>query len=115
MSWINMKSRRSFNFSAPYNEEGERVVTIPFPVAVKRQVEGNVVIHDANPVLTSVSPASATAIDVETKVQAGSVLIVKNTGSAAATLKGVACAAGKVTTLLYDGNAYVSIGASAIV
>ena len=32
MSYINMKSRRSFDFYAPYNEEGERLVTIPFPV-----------------------------------------------------------------------------------
>lgn len=37
MSYINMKSRRSFDFYAPYNEEGERLVTIPFPVAVDRQ------------------------------------------------------------------------------
>ena len=29
MSYINMKSRRSFDFYAPYNEEGERLVTIP--------------------------------------------------------------------------------------
>ena len=39
MSYINMKSRRSFDFYAPYNEEGERLVTIPFPVAVDRKVK----------------------------------------------------------------------------
>lgn len=40
-----MKSRRSFDFYAPYNEEGERLVTIPFPVAVERKVEETGIVH----------------------------------------------------------------------
>ena len=62
-----MKSRRSFDFYAPYNEEGERLVTIPFPVAVERKVEETGIVHDANPALVTVTPALEETIDVETK------------------------------------------------
>lgn len=114
MSWINMKSRRSFDFFAPYNEEGERVVTIPFPVAVQREVTETGIVHDANPAIVTVSPTTEEEIDVETKVQAGSLMIVRNEGAAAAVVGAVPCAAAKVTTLMYDGNAYVSLASTEI-
>lgn len=109
-----MKSRRSFDFYAPYNEEGERVVTIPFPVAVKREVTKTGIVHDANPALVAVAPTEADTIEVETLVQPGSLLIVTNTGTAVATVGGANCAATKVTTLMWDGNAYVELATSAI-
>lgn len=114
MSYINMKSRRSFDFYAPYNEEGERVVTIPFPVAVKREVSETGIVHDANPALVTVAPAAEKTIDVETKVQAGALMIVRNEGTAVATVGGANCAASKITTLMWDGNAYVELANSTI-
>ena len=115
MSYINMKSRRSFDFYAPYNEEGDRVVTVPFPVAVKRDATDTGITHDANPALVEVAPAEVATIDVETLVQPGSLMIVKNTGAAVATVGGANCAASKVTTLMWDGNAYVELASSDIV
>ena len=114
MSYINMQSRRSFDFYAPYNEEGERLVTIPFPVAVERKVEETGIVHDANPALVTVAPTEAETIEVETKVQAGSLLVIRNEGTAVATVGGANCAASKVTTLMWDGNAYVELGSSEI-
>lgn len=114
MSWINMKSRRSFDFYAPYNEEGERVVTIPFPVAVNKEVSDTGIVHDANPALVTVAPAAAEQIDVETKVQPASLLIVRNEGAEVATVGGVDCAPAEVTSLMWDGNAYVKFAASTI-
>lgn len=114
MSYVNMKSRRSFDFYAPYNEEGERLVTIPFPVAVERKVEETGIVHDANPALVTVTPASEETINVETKVQAGSLLIIRNEGTGVATVGGANCEASKVTTLIWDGNAYVEIATSDI-
>lgn len=115
MSYINMKSRRSFDFSAPYNEEGERCVTIPFPVAVRRAPDGVKLVHDCNPQLVDFEAGTAeTTFELDTLVQAGSLMIVKNASTNAQTLGSVACAAGKVTTLMYDGNAYISIGTSDI-
>lgn len=114
MSYINMKSRRSFDFYAPYNEEGERVVTIPFPVAVKREVSETGIVHDANPALVTVAPVAEKTIDVETKVQAGALMIVRNEGTAVATVGGANCAASKITTLMWDGNAYVELANSTI-
>lgn len=114
MSYVNMKSRRSFDFYAPYNEEGERLVTVPFPVAVERKVEESDIVHDANPALVTVAPAAAETIEVETKVQAGSLLIVRNEGTAVATVGGANCAASKVTTLMWDGNAYAELATSGI-
>lgn len=115
MSWINIKSRRSFDFVAPYNEEGERVVTIPFPVAVAREVSADGVVHDANPALVRIAPEAETTIDVEVAVQPGSLMIVHNSGSAVATVGDVNCAALHVTTLMWDGNAYVELSSSQIV
>lgn len=113
MSYINMRSRRSFDFLAPYNEEGERCVTIPFPVAVHRKPEGATLVHDCNPQLVDFAAGTAeTTFEVDTKVQAGSLLIVKNESVNAQTMETAACAAGKVTTLMWDGNAYISIGTS---
>lgn len=113
MSYINMRSRRSFDFTAPYSEEGERCVTIPFPVAVHRTPEGNTLVHDCNPQLVDFAVGTAeTALEVDTQVQAGSLMIVKNASASAQTIETAACAAGKVTTLLWDGNAYISIGTS---
>lgn len=114
MSYINMKSRRSFDFYAPYNEEGERIVMVPFPIAVKREVSETGIMHDANPAMITVAPTAAETIDVETKVQAGSLLIIRNEGTAVSTVGGVNCAASKVTTLMWDGNAYVELANSAI-
>lgn len=114
MSWINMKSRRSFDFAAPYNEEGERVVTIPFPIAVNREVTDTGIVHDANPAVVTVSPAAAETIEVETKVQAGSLLIIRNEGTAKVTIGDVDCDAPGVTTLMWDGNGYFKMGNTAI-
>lgn len=114
MSYINMKSRRSFDFYAPYNEEGERVVTVPFPIAVKREVSETGIVHDANPALVTVAPAEDATIDVETLVQPGSLLIVRNEGAKVATVGGANCVASKVTTLMWDGNAYVELANSTI-
>ena len=36
MSYLNSKSYRTFDFFAPYTEEGERCQLIPFPIAVNR-------------------------------------------------------------------------------
>lgn len=105
-----MKSRRSFDFFAPYNEEGERVVTVPFPVAVRREVTEDHVAHDANPLIITVSPGAEAAVDVDVKVQPGSLLIVRNTGGATATVAGQECPGGKTTTLMYDGDGYILIG-----
>lgn len=57
---------------------------------------------------------AATTFTLDTQVQAGSLLIVKNGSVNAQTIGEVACAASKVTTLMYDGNAYISIGTSDI-
>lgn len=114
MSYINMQSRRSFDFYAPYNEEGERLVTIPFPVAVERKVEETGIVHDANPALVTVAPTAAETIEVETKVQAGSLLVIRNEGTAVATVGGANCAVSKVTTLMWDGNAYAELCTSEI-
>jgi hypothetical protein len=114
MSWINMKSRRSFDFTAPYSEEGERLVTVPFPVAVRREAVDGEIVHDANPALVTVSPSAALTLTVEPSVQPGSLLVIRNEGTAGATVAGVACVVEKVTTLMYDGNGYVSIGNTTI-
>ena len=37
MSYLNSKSGRTFDFTAPYTEEGERCQRIPFPIAVNRK------------------------------------------------------------------------------
>ena len=105
-----MKSRRSFDFFAPYTEEGDRCVQIPFPVAVTRKPEDKSLVHDCNPQIVDIAAGTAaTTFTLDTQVQAGSLLIVN-----AQTIGEVACAASKVTTLMYDGNAYISIGTSDI-
>ena len=114
-SYLNMKSRRSFTFFAPYTEEGDRNIQVVFPIAVDRgAVADNKVLHDCNPQIVSTAPSAAATVTVTTKVQIGSLLIVKNTGTAAATVGGVSCANAKVTTLLWDGNAYAKLGESSI-
>lgn len=114
MSYLNMKSRRSFTFFAPYTEEGDRSVQVVFPIAVNRTVStDNKVVHDCNPTLIAVAPTADITIAVTTNVQAGSFLIVKNTSAdKKATVGGVDCAFGVTTTLMYDGNAYISVGSS---
>lgn len=77
-------------------------------------MEKNGIVHDANPALVTVSPATTETIDVETKVQPGSLLIVRNEGAAVATVGGANCAQKKVTTLMWDGNAYAELATSAI-
>ncbi|MFS2946596.1 hypothetical protein AAH014_03990 [Bacteroides uniformis] len=115
MSYINMKSRSSFDFFAPYTEEGDRCVQIPFPVAVTRKPEDKSLVHDCNPQIADIAAGTAaTTFTLDTQVQAGSLLIVKNASANAQTIGKVACAASKVTTLMYDGNAYISIGTSDI-
>jgi hypothetical protein len=116
MSWLNTKTGRSYDFFAPEAYEGERLTVIPFPIPVGKAVsDDGKVTHDANPALVAVAPAEAATIDVTTKAPAGSLLIVTNTGSANATVGGVSCAFGEVTTLLYDGNGYASIGSTSII
>lgn len=114
MSWINMRSRRSFDFTAPYNEEGDRCITVPFPVAITREVMEGKIVHDANPTLVENEVKAEAVIQVETQVQAGTMLIFKNIGTAAATIGEVECAGGYVTTLMYDGNGYIKIGTTEI-
>ncbi len=114
MSYINMKSRRSFDFFAPYNEEGERCVTTVFPIAIKREVVDNKLVHDCNPTLAEVNSATEITVEVETTVQPGTMLILTNRGAGKATVKGVECAGKTVTTLMWDGNGYIKLGASAI-
>lgn len=110
-----MKSRRSFDFFAPYTEEGDRCVQIPFPVAVTRKAEGKSLVHDCNPQIVDVAAeTAATTFELDTRVQAGSLLVIRNASANAQTIGKVACAASKVTTLMYDGNAYISIGTSTI-
>lgn len=117
MSYINTKSNRTFDFFAPYTEEGDKVQRIPFPVAASRKpTDATHITHDCNPqLMTFGSDASAGTFTVDTQVQAGSLLIVRNEhASNAQSIGGVSCAANKVTTLLWDGQAYVSIGTSTI-
>lgn len=115
MSWINMKARRSYDFVAPYTEEGERCETVVFPIAVKRSVENSKIVHDCNPQIVEIaSDAAEATISVDTMVQAGSLMIVHNASAKAQTFESVACAAGKVTTLMFDGNGYISIGTTDI-
>ena len=74
MSYINMKSRRSFDFFAPYTEEGDRCVQIPFPVAVTRKTEGKSLVHDCNPQIVDIAAeTAATTFELDTRVQAGSI------------------------------------------
>ena len=118
MSYINTKCRKSYDFFAPEQNSGDRSQSIVFPIAVTREVStDNKVVHDCNPTLIAVAPSTADiTITVTTKVQAGSLLIVKNTSAAKkATTGGVDCAFGKVTTLMYDGNGYIKVGESAVV
>lgn len=114
MNWINMITRRSYGFFAPESLEGDRVVETVFPIAVTREVVDGEVVHDCAPTLVSVAPAGALAVTVETKVQPGTMMIVKNTGAGAATVGGVACAGDYVTTIMWDGNAYVEVAKSTI-
>lgn len=117
--WLRSLQLRGINLPDALKDEafliiGERLVTIPFPVAVERKVEETGIVHDANPALVTVTPASEETINVETKVQAGSLLIIRNEGTGVATVGGANCAASKVTTLIWDGNAYVEIATSDI-
>lgn len=117
MSYINTKSNRSYDFFAPYSEEGERCQRIPFPIAVNCQPEDDTHIkHECNPqVMTFGADATAGTFEVETLVQAGSMMIVRNeSASNAQTIAGVACKAGSVTTLMWDGNAYIAVGETTI-
>lgn len=114
MSYINMKSRRSFDFSAPYSEEGGRCITVVFPVAIKRDIVDNKLVHDCSPTLAEVNSAEAVAVGVETTVQPGAMLIITNRGTGAATVGGVECAGSYVTTLMWDGNGYLKLGATQI-
>ena len=115
MSYLNMKSRRNFDFYAPYNEEGERCERIPFPIAIKREPEGTKLVHDCNPQLVEFAAGTAaTTFTVDTQVQPGSMMIVTNRSDKAQTIGAAVCAATKVTTLMWDGNDYVSLAESAI-
>lgn len=70
--------------------------------------------HDCNPQIVDIAAETAATTLNWTPVQAGSLLIVRNASTNAQTIGKVACAASKVTTLMYDGNAYISIGTSEI-
>lgn len=116
MSYINTKSNRTFDFFAPFTEEGDRVQRIPFPIAVKRAVEGTNLVHDCNPQLVEFpSGTAAGTITVDTQVQPGSLLIVRNEdGTNAQTVGGATCAKHSVTTLLWDGAGYITIGSTSL-
>lgn len=112
MSYLNTKSGRTFDFVAPYTEEGERCQRIPFPIAVNRKpVDSGNITHDCNPqVMTFDSNASAGTFTVKTLVQAGSILIVNNEhASNKQTVGGVECAANDSTVLMWTGKKYVRI------
>lgn len=116
MSYLNTKSNRAYDFFAPYAEEGERIQRIPFPIAVRREPEGSTLVHDCNPQLLEFS-ASGTAgtISVDTQVQAGSLLIVRNEDTVnAQTVGGVTCAKQTVTTLMWDGTGYITLGSTSL-
>ena len=130
MSYLNTKSNRAYDFFAPYAEEGERIQRIPFPIAVRREPEGSTLVHDCNPQLPEGSTlvhdcnpqllefsASGTAgtISVDTQVQAGSLLIVRNEDTVnAQTVGGVTCAKQTVTTLMWDGTGYITLGSTSL-
>ena len=117
MSYLNTKSNRVFDFMAPYTEEGEKVQRIVFPIAVTRKPEDSTHIkHDCNPqIMDFASGSSAGTFQVDTQVQAGSLMVVINrAASNVQTIGGVACAANKVSTLMWNGLAYFKLGESAI-
>ena len=112
MSYLNSKSGRTFDFVAPYTEEGERCQRIPFPIAVNRKpADASHITHDANPqVMTFDSEASAGTYTVTTEVQPGGLLIVINEhASNKQTVGGVECAANDSTVLMWTGKKYVRI------
>lgn len=112
MSYLNSKSYRTFDFFAPYTEEGERCQWIPFPIAVNRKpVDESNIIHDTNPqVMTFGSDASAGSYTVTTEVQPGALLIVNNEHTSnKQTIGGVECAASDSTVLMWTGKKYVQI------
>lgn len=110
--YINNDTSKSYNFVAPANPGDPAVSEIPFPVATPAIVEGQTVRHVGNPSVFKTEPAAAITYSVEigAGVQPGACLMVDNTGTAAATVGGAECAPGKVTTLLYDGNGFVTLG-----
>ena len=115
-TYFNSRSNRGYTFVAPLSYEGENIVRVPFPVAVNVAVSEGKVLHASNPTLVGVEPSAAETIDVERdpKIQAGSFLIVSNTGTASATVAGVEVEADKTVTLMFDGNTYVKIAESVI-
>lgn len=112
MSYINTQSNRTFDFFAPYTEEGERVQRIPFPIAVRRATDAGSLVHDCNPQLLDLPEGTEEkTVAVETRVQAGSLLIVRNEDpSADCTVGGATCTKQSVTTLLWDGAGYIVLG-----
>jgi hypothetical protein len=115
-TYFNSRSNRGYTFVAPLSYEGENIVKVPFPVAVNAAVTDGKVLHASNPTLVEVEPTGAETIDIERdpKIQAGSFLIVSNTGIASATVAEIEVEADKTVTLMYDGNAYVKIAESDI-
>lgn len=112
MSYLNTKSGRTFDFVAPYTEEGERCQRIPFPIAVNRKpMDSSHITHDTNPqVMTFDSGATAGSYTVTTEVQPGALLIVNNEhASNQQTIGGVVCAAKNSTVLMWTGKKYVQI------
>lgn len=110
--WLNNQTGKSYNFSAPTNEKDKQINEIPFPIATPAIIEGNTLHHCGNPTVAKVEPTAAQtySVEVDEGVQPGSILIVENGGTAAVTVSGVACAVAKITTLLFDGNGFISLG-----
>ena len=79
-------------------------------------VEGTNLVHDCNPQLVEFpSGTAAGTITVDTQVQPGSLLIVRNEdGTNAQTVGGATCAKQSVTTLLWDGAGYITIGSTSL-
>lgn len=112
--WLNNQTGKSYNFSAPTNERDKQINEIPFPIATPAIIEGNVLHHCGNPTTAKIEPTEPVTYSVEMAegVQPGSLLIIENGGAATATVGGVACVEAKVTTLLFDGNGFISLGTS---
>lgn len=110
--WLNNQTGKSYNFSAPTNENDKQINEIPFPIATPAVIDGNTLKHCGNPTIAKVEPTAAVTYTVEVAegIQPGSMVIVENGGTAAATVNGVTCAAAKITTLLFDGNSFISLG-----
>lgn len=119
MSYLDLTTYKSYNFVAPRNPNDPDITLVPFPVASVKTLDpaAPVAAIDGNPTVLDTGGLTADATltpEVSPAVQPGSLVIVRNGSAFVATLGGVDCAAGTVTTLLYDGNGYIELGSTTI-